>query len=328
MSRAWTSARVTAVETIATDVRLITLVPMDGGGVTSWPVGAHIEVEIPLHDRLATRRYSLIGRGTPDGAWRIAVKAVEQSRGGSRHMHGLGPGDMLRVSDPVSHFDLGRDRPEYLLIAGGIGVTPLVGMAEALVTAGVRVRMVYAARSRAHMAFGDHLAALLGDRLQLFGADQGERLDIVAEIGALDPQAEVYVCGPVGLMEAVQDAWRMAGRPAVRLRLETFGSSGHRPAEPFEVWVEDHGRSVTVATDVSLLDALAECGVEVASDCRRGECGLCAVKILKTEGEIDHRDVFLSERQKARREDMCICVSRAVGAIAIDTGYRAAIETR
>jgi ferredoxin-NADP reductase len=327
MSQVWIAARVTAIDVIAEDVRLITIRPERDGAVgRNWSPGAHIDVDLPIGGPDTVRSYSLIGRGPVAGGWRIAVKRLDHSRGGSRYMHALKPGDPITVSEPASHFDLRQGRSDYLLIAGGIGVTPLVGMAEILADVGASVRMVYAARSQAHMAFTDHLSKILGQRLQLFAGDQGQRLDIDAELGALHPDGEAYICGPVPLMEAVQAAWKAAGRPADRLRRETFGSSGRRPAEPFDVVVRDHGRRITVSADESLLDALVAAGVDVASDCRRGECGLCTVRVLEVEGALDHRDVFLSEHQKTTGGEICACVSRGIGLMTIDTGYRSELD--
>ncbi|WP_207482819.1 2Fe-2S iron-sulfur cluster-binding protein, partial [Arenibaculum pallidiluteum] len=134
---------------------------------------------------------------------------------------------------------------------------------------------------------------------------------------------ELYVCGPIGLLEAARRAWQDSGRPVDGLRFETFGSSGRHAAEAFRVCIPRLGREVEVPRNQSMLEALEAAGVEMIYDCRRGECGLCAVRILEVEGEIDHRDVFFSERQKAANQHMCTCVSRAVrGAVTIDTADR------
>ena len=131
------------------------------------------------------------------------------------------------------------------------------------------------------------------------------------------------MCGPIGLLEAAQAAWRAGGRPPGRLRYETFGSSGRCPAEDFTVHVPRLGKQVLVPRGATMLDALEAAGVGVLWDCRRGECGLCAVEVLAVEGAIDHRDVFLSARQRGEGRKMCACVSRvAGGSVTIDPAYR------
>lgn len=316
--------RVRAIEAPAEDVRLFELVP-ETGTATPYPAGSHLTVSLPVGDRVLTRCYSLIGEFPTDGAWRIAVKRVAPSRGGSAAMWALAPGTGLTVTEPQSHFDLALGRPDYLLIAGGIGITPILGMAERLVRLGHHPRLVYAGRTRSQMAFVDRLQALLGDRLTLVVDDAGGRLDPAMEIGRLHADGEIYMCGPAGMMDAVRTAWQAAGRLPTRLRFETFGSSGARPAAAFKVHVRDHGRDVLVPADRSLLDALADDGIELAYDCLRGECGLCVVEVTGAAGALDHRDVFLSGHQKQEGTKLCACVSRADADITIDTGYRPAL---
>jgi vanillate O-demethylase ferredoxin subunit len=316
--------RVRAIQEPAEDVRLFELVP-EIGSATPYPAGSHLTVSLAAGDRPLTRSYSLVGEAPENGAWRIAVKRVSPSRGGSAAMWALEPGAMLRVTEPRSHFDLALGRPDYLLIAGGIGITPILGMAERLERLGLKPRLVYAARKRSQLAFLDRLQALLGDRLALVVDEEGGRLDCAAVIARLHLEGEAYMCGPAGMMAAMQAAWHDAGRAPEGLRFETFGSSGIRPAVPFTVAVRDHGRTVTVPAGQSLLDALDQAGIELAYDCLRGECGLCVVEVRDGAATLDHRDVFLSAEQKREGVKLCACVSRATGAITIDTGYRPAL---
>ncbi|QBX36669.1 oxidoreductase [Brevundimonas sp. S30B] len=313
----WIPAVLRRIEDVAEDIRLFEIEP--DGGATPYPTGSHIEIEVLIGDEPATRSYSLVGAGPTEGVWRIAVKRLPQSRGGSERMWALAPGARLRIARPTSHFELRPGAPSYLLLAGGIGITPMVGMVEALAAAGADARLVYAVRSRSQAAFLDRLAG----RLDLRVDDEGAVVDLDAEIAGLHPEGEMYVCGPVGLMEAARRAWSRAGRPAERLRMETFGSSGHHPAQDFVVHVADRDLTLTVPANRSLLDALAGAGVDVASDCKRGECGLCAVQLVAVAGEVDHRDLFLSDHQKMENALICACVSRAVGTVTVDTGHRA-----
>ncbi|MFN3535888.1 MAG: PDR/VanB family oxidoreductase [Brevundimonas sp.] len=317
--KVWIPAVLRRTEDVAEDIRLFEIEPE--GGATPYPGGSHLEIELLVDDRPVTRSYSLVGATPMNGAWRIAVKRVAHSRGGSRRMWSLQPGARIRVTQPSSHFDLKQGAPAYLLLAGGIGITPLVGMMQTLKTSGAQARLLYAVRSREQAAFLEWLPTA-EEGLDLRIDDEGGRIDLPSEISALHPEAEMYVCGPVGLMEAVRRAWREAGRPAERLRMETFGTSGRHPATDFVVRVVDRGLDVPVPAHRSLLEALSDAGVEVASDCRRGECGLCAVQVTSLDGEIDHRDLFLSDHQKSDNTQICACVSRALGSITIDTGHR------
>jgi ferredoxin-NADP reductase len=316
-------AHVRAVQVLADDVRLVEIVP--DGGAQPYPLGSHLDLAVVLDGLPDVRSYSLVGERPVDGAYRIAVKRLPESRGGSAWVHTLQPGAALEVSPPRSHFALQHGRPEYLLVAGGIGITPIVGMAHALHRAGAPMRLLYAARTRAQLVFAEELAELLGDRLQLFASDAGARIDLAAAIDALHPDGELYLCGPPALRADAQRAWSAAGRPRDRLRFETFANSGRHPTEPFVARVRDHGdREVAVPANRTLLAALQDAGIEVMADCLRGECGLCAVDVVAA-GALDHRDVFFSDAEQEAGTALCSCVSRAVGGtVTIDTGYRPA----
>lgn len=317
-------ATVRSTRPVAERVRLIEIEPE--AGAHPYPTGSHLDLTVAIGDLPDTRSYSLVGPAPVDGAYRIAVKAVPDSRGGSRFMHALERGDRLAVSAPRSHFELAHGRPEYLLVAGGIGITPLVGMAHELDRAGAPFRLLYAAHTREQMPFVDELAELCGDRVELFVSGDGDRLDLGAELDRLHEDGELYLCGPVGLREEALARWRERARPATRLRFETFASGGRFAPERFVVRVSERGgHEVHVPTDRTMLDSLRDAGVDMMWDCLRGECGLCAVSVLAADGELDHRDVFLSDEERAGGDRIVTCVSRAVGGtVTVDTGYREA----
>lgn len=328
MSSTFVGARVRAVRAVADEVRQVELVPDDGA--RAYPPGSHLDLALEVDGLPVVRSYSVVGAAPEDGAYRIAVKLLPDSRGGSRRVHGLAAGDRLELRHPTSHFELDPRRPGYLLVAGGIGITPLVGMAEVLTRqqprTGAPVRLAYAGRRRAAMPFVDHLRGLLGDAVVTAAGEDGERLDLDAEISGLHPDGEVYVCGPPRLTDAVRACWAAQGRPARRLRTETFGTAGRHPTEAFDVEVRDHGLTVHVPRDRTLLAALHDAGVEMVWDCLRGECGLCTVGVLGVVGKapvVDHRDVFLDAAEQEDSTRLCACVSRAVGGrLTIDTGFR------
>jgi ferredoxin-NADP reductase len=314
--------RVRDARDVASDVRLIEIEP--AAGARPYPTGAHLDIAVIVDELPDIRSYSLVGERPVDGAYRIAVKDVPDSRGGSRFVRQLAPGADVEVSEPESHFELQYGRPEYLLVAGGIGITPMIGMAHALERHGRPFRLLYAARTREQMAFVDELRELLGDRLELFVSTEGRRLELGAEIERLDPDGELYLCGPLRLRDAAVRAWRERNRRPDRLQFETFASGGRFAPEEFVVRLADQDdREVVVRRNRTVLDALKDNGVDMMWDCLRGECGLCAVQVLDVEGELDHRDVFLDEEQQLAGETLLTCVSRAVGGgIRIDTGFR------
>jgi ferredoxin-NADP reductase len=322
-TRHFAPGRVRAARDVASDVRMIEIEPERGA--RPYATGAHLDIAVVIDELPDIRSYSLVGERPVDGAYRIAVKDVPDSRGGSRFVRALEPGAAIEVSEPESHFELQYGRPEYLLVAGGIGITPLVGMAHALERHGRPFRLLYAARRREQLAFVDELAALLGDRLQVFVSSEGSRLEVGAEIERLHPDGELYLCGPVRLRDAAVRAWRERDRRADRLQFETFASGGRFAPEEFVVRLADRDdREIVVRRNRTMLDALNDSGVDMMWDCLRGECGLCAVHVLEVEGELDHRDVFLDEEQQAAGDTMLTCVSRAVGgAVSVDTGFRA-----
>ena len=306
---------------MACDVRLIEIEPSEPA--RPYPSGSHLDISVEIDGLPDVRSYSLVGEGPVEGAYRIAVKEIPESRGGSVFVRALEPGTTVEVSEPKSHFELQHGRSEYMLVAGGIGITPIFGMAHALERHGRPFRLLYAARTREQMPFVDELSALLGDRLELFVSAEGDRIDIGAEIDRLSRDGELYVCGPLRLRDAAQKAWSERDRRADRLQFETFASGGRFAPEEFLVRVRDQDREVTVRANRTLLDALKDEGVDMVWDCLRGECGLCAAGVTEVEGELDHRDVFLSDEQKEENATIITCVSRAVGgAITIDTGFR------
>jgi ferredoxin-NADP reductase len=316
----WTTCTVRATRDVTSAIREIVLRP-EAAGVEHYPIGSHVNVGVLVDGRPETRCYSLVGDFSPAG-YRIAVRLAPDSRGGSRYMWTLKPGARIEVSSPASLLEIDWSKKSYCLIAGGIGVTPMLGIAGALVRRNADVKFNYAVKSRGDAAFLDELSDLLGDRLIIHAGDEGKRIDLDETFARLPPNASTVICGPMRLLEAARRSWAAAGRLAADLRYETFGSSGRLPTESFRVRIDHSGREILVPENKSMLDALNEAGFEVMSDCQRGECGVCAIDIMAVNGQIDHRDVFFSDHQKQTNAKICPCVSRAVGAITVNTLYR------
>jgi ferredoxin-NADP reductase len=320
----WHSATIRAHRDLSPSVREFEIRPE--GGIRPWTVGSHLQLRVQVDGRDEIRNYSLVG--LPDEpsaaeAYRIAVRRAEPGRGGSRWLWQRETGDELLIGEPNNHFEIGLKAPHTLLVAGGIGITPILGMALLLARKGASLRLLYAARRADELIYRDALRLPLGERLRCLCSDAGERIDLDAEIAALPPGGQLALCGPLGLMEAARAAWQRTGRPLADLRFETFGNSGRLEAEPFWVELSRHGLRFEVPADRNLLDVLEAHGVQALSDCRRGECGLCAMDIVSVQGTVDHRDVFFSAQQKQANERLCACVSRINGGgVVLDSAYR------
>ncbi|MGP0223366.1 MULTISPECIES: PDR/VanB family oxidoreductase [unclassified Paenarthrobacter] len=307
----WQQATIDSVSDVAENIRRIVLRPERPCTVRP---GEHVDVRTDIAGEQHVRSYSVVDAAEDGTHLALSVFQTPASRGGSVFMHSLRPGDVLEVTQPLQNFPLRVGAPSYVLLAGGIGITAIAGMAALLRRLGADYRLVYVARSRESMAYLDDLAALHGDRLEPHIDAEGTSLDVRALVGSVPDGAELYMCGPIRLMDAVRRGWTERELDPTNLRYETFGNSGWYEAEPFTVRIPRLGIATIVGPDESVLDALQREGVDMMSDCRKGECGLCQVKVLELSGRIDHRDVFYSDRQKEPNTRMCCCVSRAVAA--------------
>jgi phthalate 4,5-dioxygenase reductase subunit len=283
-----------------------TLAPMGDAVLPSFKAGAHITVATPSG---AMRRYSLIGDGRDPATYTIAVKREAASRGGSSSMHAAEVGTELTIEPPENSFPL-ADAPEYLLIAGGIGVTPIYSMAQQLDREGKPFRIIYCTRSREETAYLEEMSQAFGERLTLHhdAGDPDQVYDFWDHFE--EPQKiNVYCCGPKPLMEeieAVSGHWSEG-----RINFEDF-----KPVEvvraddqPFEVELAKTGTIVAVPADRSILEALRDAGLPTVSSCESGTCGTCKTGLIA--GEVDHRDMVLTEEEQA--DHIMLCVSRSKG---------------
>lgn len=295
-------------------VRSVVLEGVGDRPLPAWAPGAHIRVKLPAG---GDRPYSLVDlpRWRTGRHYVLGVLLEEKSAGGSQYIHGLKVGDRVSASGPINQFELAVAEGEVLLLAGGVGITPIFSMAAALVGGGRDFRLHYLGRADGEIAFTDALAEICTDRLSLHYDDTPPgRPDFGELIAPLADDGDVYVCGPAGMIEAVKTAWALAGRPAGRLHFELFTATPAPAAgdRAFEVEIKSTGQVVTVAPDQSIIDALEEAGVDVVYDCRRGDCGICQTDVL--DGIPEHRDVVLTDEEKASNKVMQICVSRAKSA--------------
>ncbi|MBR0971230.1 MULTISPECIES: PDR/VanB family oxidoreductase [Bradyrhizobium] len=281
---------------------------VEDGVAPRWQAGAHIRVALPNG---GDRPYSLMALpGLAEGTLALGVLREEASTGGSQFMHALKIGDVVKASAPANNFPLHEGAAPALLFAGGIGVTPILSMAAELRHRASPFRLHYAGRTQGLLSFLPHLREICAEELSVHYDSDESRLDIAAALREAAADSHVYVCGPAGLIDAVRAAALDAGLPADRIRYELFKAEQPSSSDvPFEVEIGSTGQVVTVAADQSIIQALEAAGLDVLYDCRRGDCGICQCAVIS--GTPDHRDVILSDDEKASNKIMQICVSRA-----------------
>jgi tetrachlorobenzoquinone reductase len=298
-------ARIQSIAFEAAGVLSFRLRDPDGAELPAYAPGAHVDLHLPNG---IARSYSLIGAPDRFDAYEIGVARERESRGASRWLHDLArPGDLIGISESRNHFALVENSPFSVLIGGGIGVTPLIGMAERLDRLGRAFKLYLGARSQADLPFANRLAAL-GDRMEISFSRQLDRrrIDIASVVNSAPASAHLYCCGPTGMIEAFESA--AAARPASHVHLERFASTQEKAlGGGFVVELARSGRTFAVPIGRSLLDCVLEAGVEVRFSCIEGVCGSCETKVL--EGIPDHRDGILSAAEQAAGNTMMICCS-------------------
>lgn len=306
--------RVACITRVATDIQAYELVSPDGGSLPAFEPGAHLDVHTP---RGHVRQYSLCNDAQETHRYVIAVQREPQGRGGSIALHDtVRQGDTLLVTAPHNTFPLLHARA-YMLVAGGIGITPLLAMARVLQRTGVAYELHYCTRSPERTAFLEELsAAPFAAHVHLHhdGGEPSKGLDVRALLARRQPGARLYCCGPVGLMQAVRAAVRQHGWPAEKAHFESFTAAGINTAlgtedSEFEVTIRSTGAVLQVPKGQSLLTVLRSHGLQVPSDCEAGTCGTCLTGVCG--GEPEHRDSFFGGPEQAGPKRMLVCVSRA-----------------
>jgi vanillate O-demethylase ferredoxin subunit len=293
---------------------LVELRGADDTPLPSFEAGAHVELQLAPALR---RSYSLIGDPAERQRYLVAVRHETAGRGGSRYVHEqLRVGQRVAVSAPRNHFALCEDATLSLLVAGGIGITPLWAMARRLEQLGRRWELHYAMRSRAEAPLLERVVHLGASsrhgRVQLYpSAGPGlRRLEMPALLGAAPAEAHLYCCGPARMMADFQAATLQ--RDPATLHREHFSapvSAGPAPTEGFTVKLAASGSTLHVPAESSLLHVLLEHGVPLAHSCEQGVCGSCEVVVV--EGDIEHRDAILTEQERREGRSMMACCSRA-----------------
>jgi vanillate monooxygenase ferredoxin subunit len=297
-------------------VKAYVLKSADGAALPEFTAGAHVDVMVTLEDGKTDKRsYSLASDPKDTSAYTLGVLREKEGKGGSAFMHDkLKEGDVIEASNPKNHFPLDGEAEDNLLIAGGIGVTPILAMARSLTAQGTRFNMHYAARAPEEMAFKTDVEAVCGDNGHLYfdGGDPTKGINLKDLLSNRPGGLHLFVCGPGGLIEAVRTTAADLGWPENTVHYEVF-----KPEElsgedtELQVTLSENGQTYTIPADKSILDVLLDEGVDIDYDCKMGICGLCAVKVI--DGDPDHRDYVLTEGEKTDEQLFCPCISRAKG---------------
>jgi vanillate O-demethylase ferredoxin subunit len=305
--------RVAGIRDEADKIRSYELVALDGGDLPAFTAGAHIDVHLPNG---LVRQYSISSDPDDRRRYVIAVQREPESRGGSACLHEeIEPGDRLAITAPMNNFPLRDKAARVILIAGGIGVTPVLSMVRQLQKAAADWQLHYCARGPELTAFRELLSAPPYDARTTFhydGGDPAKGLDVVGLLATPRPGDHLYCCGPTGLMAAVRAA--SAHWPSGAVHFEYFSVDEavigeHAPDGAFEVEIASTGEVFEIPADKSILEVLEENGIEVDSACQDGLCGTCITGVL--EGEPDHRDMVLDDEEHASNTLMTVCCSRA-----------------
>ncbi len=276
-----------------------------------FQAGAHIDVHTPSG---AIRQYSLCNPNDEGRFYRIAVLREQGGRGGSVSMHDqLHEQSALQISAPRNFFPLNERAHKTFLLAGGIGITPLLAMAERLTSLGAAYELHYCTRSRARAAFADELQrGPFADKVILHHDDDpGLRLNLQSVLHQPVPGAHLYVCGPAGFMDAAIGTAREQGWHGQQIHYEYFASAPvHAEGDQaFEIQLMSSGKVIEVSPSQTAVEALAANGVRVPTSCEQGICGTCMTRVI--EGEVDHRDFHLSPKEQALNDRFMPCCSRA-----------------
>ena len=302
--------RVTRNDAIAEGINLFEFRDAGGTELPQFSAGAHIGIQVPNG---MLRKYSLCNDPAERDRYQVAVKREVNGRGGSCSLiDDVKAGDELTVVAPVNDFGLPPRAQEFLFIAGGIGVTPMMAMIRQVLAEGKRFRLFYCTRSPETTAFREELSAPQFKDMVTIHYDEGDpsrSLDLRPILAERKNREHLYCCGPRPLMEAVRamtDHWSPTS-----VHFEAFSEAEtHKPDDrPFKVRLARSGKVLDVSTSTTILEVLREHGLEVPSSCETGTCGTCRTKLLA--GEADHRDLVLAEHE--RKDTIMICVSRARG---------------
>lgn len=299
-------------ETLATDIVQFDLVDPHGRELPPFTAGAHIDV---LASTEHLRQYSLCNPPDERNRYRIAVLREPNSRGGSVAMHNqVQEGDYLQISAPRNHFALNPDARRTLLFAGGIGITPILAMAEELHQRGSDFELHYSASTPGNTAFVEYLeTAAFANRVTFHftKTETGKRIDLAEKAARPEADVHVYVCGPEAFNDAVMDAYKAAGWPGHQLHTEYFVGADVDTSDDgsFEVQLARSGVSFMIPAGKTVAEVLIDNDIDLLTSCEQGICGTCITRVL--EGIPEHRDRYMTDEEHAANDQFTPCCSRA-----------------
>lgn len=304
--------RVAEVVDVNALIKRFRFVSRDGTALPAFSGGAHVVVEMDDHGTRRLNPYSLMSDPQDRSGYEISVRRDDEGRGGSLFMHRhVRPGMDMVLSHPINLFALDNRARKHLMIAGGIGITPFLAQIAQLSHGGGRFELHYAARSPALGAYMDRLTKAHPDRVHCYFDDQGQQIDLGRVLAMQPIGTHLYVCGPKGMIDWVLATAAAMGWPKQALHHEEFLAPG--TGKPFEVQLAASGKTVTVGTAQSLLEAIEAAGVDAPYMCRGGACGQCETTVQACDGTILHRDHWLSPEEQASNQKIMPCVSRFEG---------------
>lgn len=309
MSETTIDVRVSSRRIVAEGVVEIALSSVDDAPLPRFAAGAHIDVHLPCG---LVRPYSLCGQPGRPGPYLISVLHEEAGRGGSDAMHRLQTGDHIAIGRPRNLFAIAEGATDIVLIAGGIGITPILAMAHRLAETATPFALHYAARSSRHMAYAEELREWFGDRVNLYAPDgpHSQRLEIAQAIGLPGHGRQIYACGPTRLTDCLATVSRAAGWAPAALHFERFAGHVDGNGSRFIVMAARSGIRATVREGETIAGALAQAGLAVPLSCEQGVCGTCLCRVLS--GVPDHRDLYLTDAERAAGDQILPCCSRAL----------------
>ena len=300
----------------ATDIVGFDLVAVDGQPLPAFAAGSHIDVTLPTG---ITRQYSLCNAPGKRERYCIAVLKEPSSRGGSKVLHDVvQEGDTLLISVPRNHFALAHGATRHLLVAGGIGITPILCMAERLALTQESFDLHYCGRSEQRMAFLDRVRSFAGrSTLHLDDGSPEQCIDLEALLQTPTPGTHLYVCGPQGFMDAVLSTARRLHWNEESLHYEFFSGAviDSNSDGAFEIQIASTGQILVVAPGDTVTGVLARAGINLMTSCEQGVCGTCLTRVL--EGTPDHRDLYLTPEEQAKNDQFTPCCSRSTSSLLV-----------
>lgn len=280
------------------------------GTLPTFSGGAHIVVELQDGATPRLNPYSLMSSPLDTSAYSISVRRDDAGRGGSRFLHAhVRPGDRLTISYPVNLFSLDLRARKHLMLAGGIGITPFLAQTAQLAAENGVFELHYAARSASQAAYADTLAAQYGRRVTLYCDDQGQQIPLERLLTSQPLGTHLYVCGPAGMIDWVRQTAHRLGWPVGSVHYEHFAAP--QPGAPFDVTLALSGKTLHVAGNQSLLEAIEAAGIDPPYLCRGGVCGQCETNVLACDGQLLHADHWLADADRTTK--IMPCVSRFTG---------------